>query len=66
LVSLSNKQFYAEAKDRFGDDYHISGAGTERVGCLVFMRSKKPDDTSKTTLDAKTTLDGVKEASSHL
>ncbi len=60
LASLSNKQFYAEAKDRFGDNCHISGAKTDQGGCLVLMRSKKLDDTSKPKLDA------MKEAASQL
>lgn len=46
------KSVYKACGVAFGPNTHIAGGWTEEGGCLVVMRSKREDDTSKPMLDA--------------
>lgn len=46
------KIFYRACSELFGQNTHVSGGISEHSGCVVIMRSKKEDDTSKPMLDA--------------
>lgn len=46
------KAFYRACVATFGPNIHVAGGLTEDGGCLVVMRSKREDDTSKPLLDA--------------
>ena len=46
------KAFYSACSATFGPNTHVAGGLTEDAGCLVVMRSKREDDTSKPMLEA--------------
>ena len=51
--SLSDaRAFYSACSAAFGPNPHVAGGLTEVAGCLVVMRSKRADDTSKPMLEA--------------
>lgn len=56
----SEKELYRSCQDAFGDNCHASGAMTEKGSCLVVVRSRREDDTSKPLLEA------LKKAASQL
>jgi len=45
------RAFYSACSATFGPNAHIAGELTEDSGCLVVMRSKREDDTSKPMLE---------------
>jgi len=52
-ASMSDaKTFYKACGEAFGPNTHIAGGLSEDDGCLVVMRSKRVDDTSKPMLEA--------------
>ena len=52
-TSISDTEaFYSACRSIFGPDTHIAGSLTEDAGCLVVMRSRREDDTSKPMLEA--------------
>ena len=52
-ASLSDAgAFYSACSAAFGPNPHVAGGLTEVAGCLVVMRSKRADDTSKPVLEA--------------
>lgn len=52
-ASMSDtKAFYSACRATFGPNVHVAGGFTEDAGCLVVMRSKREDDTSKPMLEA--------------
>jgi hypothetical protein len=46
------KGFYSACQHSFGPNCHVAGGITTTGGCLVVMRSKREDDTSKPLLEA--------------
>jgi hypothetical protein len=46
------KTLYKACEEVFGPNTHISGGLTEDSGCLIVMRSRREDDTSKPLLEA--------------
>jgi len=50
--AIDQKILYRNFKKEFGENIHVSGAVGEDFGCLLVMRSKREDDTSKPLLDA--------------
>src|SRR3546814_124278 len=52
-VTINNQATLSAAcQSRWGHNCHVAGAITEDAGCLIVMRSKKEDDTSKPLLAA--------------
>src|SRR3546814_17798004 len=52
-VTINNQATLSAAcQSRWGHNCHVAGAITEDAGCLIVMRSKKEDDTSKPLLEA--------------
>lgn len=52
-VTINNQaSLSAACQSRWGHNCHAAGAITETAGCLIVMRSKKEDDTSKPLLAA--------------
>lgn len=52
-ASISDtKGLYKACRASFGPNTHVAGGLTEDGGCLVVMRSKREDDTSKPMLEA--------------
>lgn len=52
-ASISDeKALYKACGATFGPNTHMAGGATEEGGCIVIMRSKREDDTSKPMLDA--------------
>lgn len=60
LPPMSEKEFYAEVREKIGPNCHVAGGKTERGGCLVVVRSERQDDHSKPQLEA------MKEAAEQL
>ena len=46
------KAFYSACSATFGPNTHVAGGLTQDAGCLVVMRCKREDDTSKPMLEA--------------
>jgi len=52
-VTIANQaSLNAACQSRWGQNCHAAGAITQNAGCLIVMRSKKEDDTSKPLLAA--------------
>ena len=51
-AEYGTKEFYAACTAMFGANSHVAGGIREDAGCLVVMRSKREDDTSKPMLEA--------------
>ena len=52
-ASISDtKAFYSACSATFGPNAHVAGGLTQDAGCLVVMRCKREDDTSKPMLEA--------------
>ena len=49
---MSEKQFYVQVKNIFGQSCHVAGNQTDFGRCILVMRSNKPDDHSKPQLEA--------------
>jgi hypothetical protein len=50
-VQYGTKEFYEACTAMFGENVHVAGWLSEDQGCLVVMRSKRKDDTSKPMLE---------------
>jgi hypothetical protein len=50
--AIDQKTLYRNLKKEFGENIHVSGAVGEDFGCLLVMRSRREDETSKPLLEA--------------
>ncbi|WP_162875612.1 hypothetical protein [Sphingomonas crusticola] len=52
ITIIDQRSLNAACQSRWGPNCHAAGAITDEAGCLIVMRSKKEDDTSKPLLAA--------------